>query len=95
MLALVCQLVRKSRYASHCKKRLRKNYTMAVSIGKSESSYQLPDRSGEPKEYLLWVNHRWLKRRWDEMTRVQKLQEIEAEKRLAYDAVFDPNGFLF
>jgi hypothetical protein len=67
---------------------------MAVSIGKSES-INIPDRSGESKEYLIWNGRRFVKRRWNEMTRVQKIQEIEAEKQEAYVNMFDPCGILF
>lgn len=66
---------------------------MATLISKSESStLDLPDRSGDPKEYMLWINYRWEKLRWDEMTRHQRRQEIDAEKRAIYDALFNPCG---
>lgn len=64
-------------------------------MAKLSVKLSIPDRSGESKEYLLWVNHRWIKRRWSEMTLVQKIAEIKAEERAEYDQMFDPCGILF
>jgi hypothetical protein len=47
---------------------------------------------------LYWSadsNEHPVKLLWSEMTRQQKRWVIEAEERAAYDAMFDPNGFLY